>query len=371
MELNAEDALRLQVLIARSDAIRIDEATMTVYGLGEDTEHMVRLNVAGQNQRYLKKVRELLSSQAIDSPSGYPGFLSRWTRMRQVKSNRLNDLLKLGEPEAVIAVAAATTLDPTTAAKVWWAYQSSETARFLLEHDRICEASIGQEVADYLLEFLPFETEYLMVARDTALILKVASIDGDIVNSLWRRAQRKTSILLGFLMARPLNLPPVMKTGQYRNHGTDPSLTWNRGTSSVDTGNDFGNLMPLLLDTPGQQFCRVTEKVLTQAADQEIVSACLGVITSTLAPLRPPGEECASIDEIHQRLTEHSSPGFGVFPVELKKRVYALRFLSMAGDSLIRDYCVKSSAVGSLMRKQLAPVLDPVCDELRIACGGQ
>ena len=108
MELSSEDSLRLNVLLANPlQAVRIDESSMTVHALSDQGEASVKLNPRGRDDQYLKKVRELLSSQVLGSPGGYPVFLRRWTRMGQARDNSLEQLLLLGEPEAVVAAVSA------------------------------------------------------------------------------------------------------------------------------------------------------------------------------------------------------------------------------------------------------------------------
>jgi len=76
MELSSEDALRLHVLLANElEAVRIDESQMVVHALSSEGEAKVPLNPQGRDDQYLKKVRELLSSQVLGSPGGYPVFL--------------------------------------------------------------------------------------------------------------------------------------------------------------------------------------------------------------------------------------------------------------------------------------------------------
>src|SRR3989304_4323449 len=108
MQLSSEDLLRLNVLLANDvEAIRIDEQNMTVHGLARGNEARVPLNPTCRPEKYLRLVREMLSSHVLGSPGGYPVFLQRWTRMGQARETRLDKLLLLGEPEAVTAVAGA------------------------------------------------------------------------------------------------------------------------------------------------------------------------------------------------------------------------------------------------------------------------
>ncbi|WP_308873463.1 hypothetical protein [Thiothrix subterranea] len=104
MQLSNEDNLRLNVLLAQPlQAVRINESTMTVHALTERGEAKVRLNPTARDEQYLRWVRELLSMKVTGSPGGYPIFLKRWTRMGHARNN-LDQMLLLGEPEAVAAV---------------------------------------------------------------------------------------------------------------------------------------------------------------------------------------------------------------------------------------------------------------------------
>ena len=83
MDLSSEDSLRLNVLMANAIAVRIDEGTLTVHGLSEGGEEArVKLSPTCNPDRYVRNVRELLSSTVLGSPGGYPVYLKRWSRMR-------------------------------------------------------------------------------------------------------------------------------------------------------------------------------------------------------------------------------------------------------------------------------------------------
>ena len=48
-------------------------------------------------------------------------YLQRWTRMGQMRDESLEQLLLLGEPEAVVAVVCAPGLTDELARRAWWA----------------------------------------------------------------------------------------------------------------------------------------------------------------------------------------------------------------------------------------------------------
>ena len=75
MELSPQDTLRLNVLLANEpQAIRINESSMTVFGLSESGEAQVQLNPIGRDEQYIKRVKELLSGHVLGSPGGYPVY---------------------------------------------------------------------------------------------------------------------------------------------------------------------------------------------------------------------------------------------------------------------------------------------------------
>jgi len=136
MQLSNEDNLRLNVLLAQSlHAVRINEGTMTVHALTEKGEAKVRLNPTTRDEQYLRWVRELLSMKVTGSPGGYPIFLKRWTRMGHAQNN-LEQMLLLGEPEAVVAVVHAPDLSHEIGRRAWWADPTSHCRRRNMRHHR-------------------------------------------------------------------------------------------------------------------------------------------------------------------------------------------------------------------------------------------
>ena len=208
MQLSGEDLLRLNVMMAQGvKAVRIDENRMQVFGLTSNGEVRVDLNTAGRHEQYLKLVREFLSGHVFGSPGGYPVFLSRWTRMGQAKDENLQQLLMLGEPEAVVAVVHAQGLTPAVAECAWWCMPESENARRMLEKQCIVESEMGLVLADHLYEHLAFETDPRPMIESVRLMLQPGLIDEEKRDKLWRSSQRKNAYLVGFLQAIPNDLP--------------------------------------------------------------------------------------------------------------------------------------------------------------------
>ncbi|MGD8796648.1 MAG: DsrS, partial [Thiohalophilus sp.] len=191
MELSNEDALRLNVLLNQNlQAIRIDESKMIVYGLSEKGEASVSLNPNCRDEKYVKQVKELISTHVLGSPGGYPVFLRRWTRMGQTRDKSLDKLLQLGESEAVVAVVHAEGLTDELARRAWWAMPSSENARCMLRREAVVQGEMGPVLADFLLEFLPFEEEPRDIVESVRLVLQPGLVDEATREDLWSKGQR-------------------------------------------------------------------------------------------------------------------------------------------------------------------------------------
>ena len=370
MELSAEDSLRLNVLLANPlQAVRIDESSMTVHALSDQGEASVKLNPSGRDDQYLKKVRELLSSQVLGSPGGYPVFLRRWTRMGQARDNSLEQLLLLGEPEAVVAVVHASGLTDEIARRAWWAMPVADNARRMLERDCVVTGEMGPVLAEYLVEYLPFETEHKAMVETVRLVLQPGLISEDLRDKLWRSAKRKSSYYVGFMRASPDRLP---ETGR-------PRKDWQQVRAAlaglIEAGNPVAMQLCRCLGEPGQVFLRTAEAVLNKPADQDVVVEFLNAIQayfSSVCPHRAADAEmqtlvadaaalldgppvCATTSALQAVL--EVLPGYGA-------DLHAMLVLSWVGESLVNPIFARTDAIGSVMRKKIEPVTLPIRQQL-------
>jgi hypothetical protein len=75
--LTPEDSLRLNVLLKQDlHALRIDEGKMLVHALTARGEARVVLNPNCSEEAYLRKVREVISSQVLAYPTAIPPISS-------------------------------------------------------------------------------------------------------------------------------------------------------------------------------------------------------------------------------------------------------------------------------------------------------
>lgn len=369
LQLSPEDALRLNVLITQAEAVRIQESEMVVYGLRGRDEMMVILNPTGNAERYLTAVRELLAAVVLDSPGGYPVFLKRWARMGQIDSHQLDRLLRIGEPEAVMAVVCAPGLDPELARRAWWAAPHSEYARRMLEKPAIVQSEMGPILARHLFEHLPFESENLTVLETVRLILQPGLIEPQQLESLWAKGRSKVAYRVGFLEQRPHQLP---REGSARHDLADHEA---RLALLVESGNRPAEMLLLLLQPVGQLFCQAVIEALNRPPDQDVVAAIFNVVGRFLHSARQNHIHYRSLEALQQQVstllaspTDELSALLSCCP-ELSAELEALLFLAHFDETVALPIFRASDAVGTLMRKKLQPVTAPLQFHLGVLLG--
>ena len=365
LELSSEDTLRLNVLVNNVEAIRIEERSLTVFGLSARGEARVRLNPTGRADQYLKAVREFLSSCALGSPSGYPVHLNRWTRMGQARDANLAKLLMLGEPEAIAAVVCAPGLTDELAQRAWWADPSSENARRMLARECVVRSDMGKILADHLIEHLPFENEPRVVIDTVRLVLQPGLIEAQVRQRLWEKGAAHNVYRIGFLVAEPDKLPQPL-----------PARADFEATRNVLAGlsaelNPFALLLVRALDSPGQTFLATCEQILQKLSSQDAAVALLNALSDYLAGARFVTEPCQDVELIlaEAGCTVEELPAaqalLGVAPT-LRAELVALLALARMDEAVVTPVFARSSAAGSLMRRKIEPVLHAVLTQIAI-----
>ncbi|MCB1772124.1 MAG: sulfur reduction protein DsrS [Gammaproteobacteria bacterium] len=364
MELSPQDTLRLNVLLAsKPQAIRINESTMTVFGLSEKGEAQVQLTPTGREDQYVRRVREMLSGHVLGSPGGYPVYLQRWTRMGQMRDDSLEQLLLLGEPEAVVATVTAQGLTDELARRAWWAMEDAGNARHMLAKRAVVDGDMGPRLASYLVEHLPFETEPEQQIETVRLVLQAGLLDEGQVEGLWRKAQRKPSYYVGFLAARPHCLPET----------SAPHVQWEPLGPVLndlsDRGNVLAGLLAQTLSAAGQSFLATVFRVLEKPSNQDVVNLTLDLVAAYFAAARPEGRADATLPVLEDEAAgwlAASADAAALAELEGldESQLLALRVLSGLGYGIVRPVFCDSTAIGSLMRRKLQPVMTPLGDHL-------
>ncbi|MEJ2391456.1 MAG: DsrS [Gammaproteobacteria bacterium] len=370
MQLSQEDSLRLNVLLNQAlQAIRIDEGKMIVYGLTERGEAKIQLNPNCKDEMYIRRVKEAISSHILGSPGGYPVFLKRWTRMGQQRANNLESLLKLGEPEAVVAVVGAEGITDEIARRAWWAMPNADNARRMLSRQDVVQGSMGKTLADFLLEFLPFEEEPRNMIESVRLVLQPGLIDEETRNGLWSKGQRRNAYHVGFLLACADDLPQTSTA--HREFEEHKSALTQLATQN----NVIAKMFLRILAEPGQSFLKTVESVLSKPANQDVVVALFEAIEAYFNEIRPHGERRRDIEQIlaearqfcevsescihRQAIDEFKSQLPQAMPL-----LESLFVLSCVGEQLIAPVFATTDAVGSVMRRKIEPISKPIVQHI-------
>ncbi len=365
-DLAPEDALRINVLLANQpQAIRIDESRMCLYGLTAAGEAEIKLNPLCRDEQYVKQVRELLSNHYLGSPSGYPVSIQRWVRMGQTRIENREELLLLGEPSAVVAVVYSEELSDELARRAWWAMEDAENARQMLRTTAIAKSDLGRQLADYLVEFLPFETEAEQIMETVRLILQPGLISAETKTSLWNRARRKNAIYVGFLAALPDDLPRHIAP---QAHFSDLSGDLKRLS---EQGNELAGLLVQVFSSQGQQWLDTLGRVFEKPSNQEVINQALDVVgtyfnaAAAETPLDEPLEQLIqeAASWVEKGEDERANSILTLFP-QLATQLQAIRVLSAAGYNMVRPVFSKSTAMGSLMRRQINPIMTQLQQQL-------
>ncbi len=366
MQLSNEDNLRLNVLLRQDlKAVRIDESRMVVHALSERGEARVPLHPTCREEKYLRLVRELLSTHVLGSPGGYPVYIRRWTRMGQARDDAsLARLLLLGEPEAVVAVVHSPGLTHEIAERAWWAHPTAEIGRQLLTAPAVVEGPLGREVAAFLLEFLPFEEEPRAIIDSVRLVLQPGLIDEDARQALWARGRRKQTYYIGFLHSTPDNLPEPPPA-----HAEHAALAERLAGPAAD-GNPWARQLLRSLSGPGQAFFRTVRQVLAKLPNQDAAASLMNAIGAYYWNLRPDtGRYRSMADAVARAEGVLASPPADLAPVlalvpEQRERLRAMLALSMVDEFTVAPILGKTDAIGSVMRKRLLPVTEPLLAEI-------
>lgn len=368
MELSPEDSLRLNVLLAnRPQAIRINESSMSVFGLSSQGEARVDLNPTCRDDQYIRHVKELISGHVLGSPGGYPVYLQRWTRMGQMKDGSLEQLLMLGEPEAVVAAVCAPGLTDELARRAWWAMEDAENARQMLRKRAVCEGAMGPVLAAYLVEHLPFESEPDKQIETVRLVLQPGLLDQAQRDDLWRKASRKSPYYVGFIATLPDDIPePQQPHPQSAVHAEVLRIL-------AADGNVVAGALQRVLGASGQAWLSTLYRIFNKPSNQDVINITLDEIAAYFTPLRDAKVD-ATLEQLEAEAGEWLQTDGGAREVlaaceSLQEAVVAVRVLSGMSYGVVRPVFKGTTAIGSLMRRKLQPVMLPLYRHLDALAG--
>jgi len=357
-ELTSEDHLRINVLMAQADAVRIDEHAMRVVGRTGQREWSVQLHPRGADYRYLQTVRRLLSELVLGQPFSFPVYIKRWSRSGSLGGIKPRHLLKLGEPEAVRAVAMLPGLDEEVAELAWWADSSPEVARSLLEN---CggATSLGQKLAEFLIDHLAFEDDAEAEMETVRQLLRPGLLSQSAIEKLWARRLRKPQYRVGFLQqAADRLLEPEAAHPQFALH--------QEALRQLSTqGNAIAAALYRLLDAPGQTFLRECQVLIENPLDQAVICEAANALGEYLQLLERDQMQ-RDLEAIVETATRDANqPGSAAHDVvaldtQLAPLVTSLQILAGVSERIYYATFARTTASGTLLRRKLLPISRPL-----------
>lgn len=363
MPLSNEDNLRLNVLCAQQvKAIRINESSMFLTAITDRGEARIELRPNSLHEAYLRDVREFLSERFLGMPGGFPRHLACWNRMGMGKLSPQKMLL-LGEPEAIVALTYSSELDARLASYVWWALQSAEIARNLLRNPDVITSELGIELAQFLLEFLPFEERPLDIVDSVKLCLQGQLLSRESKTKLWERAKRKNPYFVGFLLAGAQSIP--LDEPAHPAHTEISALL----DTELKQNNPYAAYFRYFLSSDGRKWLKSLSMALVKPIEPDVVIALfIGIdqhIQLGLEPARGVLEiETSLIQASRMCETEHASDELSaVYQLLNKKQAdqfRAMLVLAQLGEHTLNRYFGGHNASGTVMRKHLRPLFSQI-----------
>lgn len=349
--LSPEDSLRLNVLLTQDiKAVRIDESAMRLHALTAHGEASLPLHPNCRPEQYLRRVREALASYALGSPAGYPVHLSRWARHGQMDSANLGRLLLTGEPEAVVAVVHSPALTDELAAYAWWISPSIENAALMLSRRAVAQGRMGPILAEFLVEHLPFlHDDHVAIMDTVAVLLYSGVLNAAQREAIWRRGRMRNTYYVTFLQMCPEDLPAPMPARA--DHAEQAAAL-----APITAHNLFAQMLLRCLSAQGQTYLWAVMEVLDRPEVQEVVNNTLRAISEYFAPLRTLDANTAAA--CRAELLAHAPA--------LKRECDALFALAQVSETDSREIFARTTAIGSLMRRKIEPLIAPL--RAHLAC---
>jgi hypothetical protein len=343
--LSPEDSFRLQVLLAQDlKAVRIDESSLTLHALTDKGEASIPLAPNCREDKYLRQVRELLSGHALGSPGGYPVYLTRWTRHGQMEGVNLGKLLLTGEPEAVVAVVHSPGLTDELARYAWWTLPTIENARLMLHRDAVAGGPMGRLLADFLVEHLPFlQDDHLGIIDTVAVLIHSGAVTPAGLETMWKWGRRSNTHYVAFLEMAAGHLPlPLAAHAQFDAVGSALA-------SDLAANHPAARALERALSSQGQTFLDAASDILERPETQEVVSRTLNAIGRYFSGNADWNQADHPVNDACQAFAP---------------KLEAAARLARCDDSAVKTIFARSTAIGSLMRRKIEPVIAPLMRDI-------
>ena len=244
----------------------------------------------------------------------------------------------------------------------------------MLKNPVIVKSEIGKVLADFLIEFLPFEQDPKAIIESVALTLQEDLITEKVKQEIWKRGQSKSVFRIGFLQTLPDRLP---ESAERRSESPNQTVI-----DRLKSNNRFAMLLDKVFSANGQSYLKTCEWILKKPANQDSVVAFLEALITYFDKARIFGESYRDINalmsDIDSLLQQPDDPKLeGVDQIKeilaecpaMQSELRSMLLLAHANSSLVSPIFAVTDAVGSVMRKKIKPVTEPLSDCIKVLQG--
>jgi hypothetical protein len=278
----------------------------------------------------------------------------------------------LGEPEAIVAVVHSPDVTAELARRAWWAMPVASNARKMLQRQQVIASDMGSELANYLIEFLPFEEEAEIIIETIELILQPNLISTESMLQVWKKGRKKLVYRTGFLLAKADTLPE-----QQPAHSDFEQIQTQ--LQSLSHNNPYATQLLKCYSPEGQTFLHHTHLLFSKPSNQDMVVALLkavenyfSIISTDINPHeahREPDDIMQNVDNLCNLQTKQCPKALAILLTQYPhyhSKIEAILFLSLLTEAIILPIFSRTTAIGSLMRKKLIPVTTPIIEKLTL-----
>ncbi len=189
---------------------------------------------------------------------------------------------------------------------------------------------------------------------------------------LWSKTKTKRSFYVGFLHAAADDLPVEIDAHPEHEKINKQLLTL------IEQENPYAIMLDKVLSEKGQAFIKTVEDAIKKPGNQDVVISLLSAISKYFESIAPEkfteddiGSICTEVEGLccgaDEDLNNVVSALDGTTD-NAQKYLCALIVLSCLSVKLVNPIFSRSDAIGTVMRKKIKPVTDPVVEQLKVLC---
>ncbi|MDH5470194.1 MAG: hypothetical protein OEX75_06360, partial [Gammaproteobacteria bacterium] len=190
---------------------------------------------------------------------------------------------------------------------------------------------------------------------------------------LWEKGRHRNALQVGFLQAIPDDLPDALPPHP------DKKQTQLVLEDLCASGNPFARQYLRLLGSAGQTFLATVERIMKKPSNQDVMVELMHAMAAYNRPLPLPGDVIGDIDTIAPSVdamlngadARNAAAGQALAALlqalpQARPKIHAMLSLAMLDEPVLNPVFSKTDAIGTVMRKKLKPVTDPIQTQISI-----